>query len=209
MKAAAFEVGIDPALVERAARLLPPSTSASPFERLAGGPMRHGSELHLPVTLDEAAAARLLAAVRMSAGQAGTGHSSDIGMVWHGKDEMETFSVTAQPEEGGTSVAIHLDRRATMGVMVGSSLMGFLGATMAGMTLGSQVDPALGAALAVSGMGGIVAVARVYWATSTRRVRERISGMMDAVSRAVTQSGTPPSAPPETEPAKRVTAEEP
>ena len=209
MKAAAAEVGIDPVLVERAARLLPPSASASPFERLAGRPARHTSELQLPVSLGEAGAARLLAAVRVSAGQPGTGHSSDIGMVWHGKDDMETFSVTAKPEAGGTAVAVQVDRRATMGVVVGSALMGFLGAGLAGMTLGSQIDPALGAAAAVSGIGGILVAARVYWASSTKRVRERIGGMMDAVGRAAIQSGSSPSAPQETPPPKRIIAQEP
>lgn len=189
MKAAASEVGIDPTLVERAARLLPASSSASRFERLMGGPVRHASDLHIPVRLDEAKAAQLLAAVQMSAGQPGSGHSSAIGMVWHARDEGEPLSVTAQPEDGGTSIAVRLDRRDTMASIQVVTVIAFVGATTAGLVLGSQVAPELGAGAAVSGMGGILALARGYWASSTARTRERISGMMDAIGQAV--SGTP------------------
>lgn len=189
MKAAASEVGINPALVERAARLLPASSSASLFERLIGGPLRHSSEIHFPVRLDEARAAQLLAAVQMSAGQPGAGHSSSLGMVWHAREEWEALSVTAQPEEGGTSIAVRLDRRDTMASIQVTTVIGFVGATTAGLVLGNQVAPELGAAAAVAGMGGILALARTYWVSSTTRVRERISGMMDAIGQVIAQSG--------------------
>ena len=194
MQAAASEVGIDPALVERAARLLPARTSASLAERLMGGPVRHGTEAYFPVALDEAGAARLLAAVELSAGQPGSGSSSAIGMVWHARDEGEPFSVTAQPAEGGTSAAVRLDRRDTMASIQVVALIGFVGATTAGFVVASQAAPELGAAAALSGMGGIVAIARAYWVSSTKRARERISGMMEAIERAVDRSGNPPPA---------------
>ena len=41
MKAASAQVGLDPALVERAARLLAATPTSSPLERLIGGPLRH------------------------------------------------------------------------------------------------------------------------------------------------------------------------
>ena len=41
MKAAAAQVGLDPALVERAARMLATNTPSSPIDRLIGGPLRH------------------------------------------------------------------------------------------------------------------------------------------------------------------------
>ncbi|HEU4828366.1 MAG TPA: hypothetical protein VFT04_04150 [Gemmatimonadales bacterium] len=194
MKAAASEVGIDPALVERAARLLPASSTASPFERLLGGPVRHDGEIHVPVALDEAGAARLLSAVQLSAGQPGTGHSSAIGMVWHAQDEGEPFSVTAQPEECGTSVAVRLDRRDTMASIQAVAAVGLVGATTAGFVVASQVGLELGAAAGVCGMGGILALGRLYWTSSTRRARERISGMVDAVGRSLAQAGGSPAA---------------
>jgi hypothetical protein len=195
--------------VERAARLLPASSSASPFERLMGGPVRHDGEIHVPVVLDEAGAARLLSAVQLSAGQPGTGHASAIGMVWHASDEAEPFSVTAQPEEGGTSVAVRLDRRDTMASIQAVAGIGLVGAATAGFVVASQVGLELGAAAAVSGFGGILALGRLYWASSTRRARARISAMVEAIGRAISQPERPPSAAPEPQPAKRLTAEEP
>jgi hypothetical protein len=210
IKAAAAEAGIDPALVERAARLLPASASASPFERLMGGPIRHDGEIHVPAALDEAGAARLLSAVQLNAGQPGTGHASAIGMVWHASDEGEPFSVTAQPEEGGTSVTVRLDRRDTMASIQALAAVGLVGATTAGFVVASQAGLELGAAAAVSAMGGILALGRIYWTSSTRRASARISGMVEAIGRAITQPERPPSAAPgDAPPAKRLTAEEP
>ena len=53
MKAAAAQVGLDPALVERAARLLAARATASPLERLTGGPVRYDHEARFPIKLDE------------------------------------------------------------------------------------------------------------------------------------------------------------
>lgn len=88
MKAVASEAGIDPALVERAARLLSETSSKTFYERLIGGPARYRSEMRIPVTLDEAQAAQLLASVQILAEQPGSGHSSSVGMVWHAQNEM-------------------------------------------------------------------------------------------------------------------------
>ena len=109
---------------------------------------------------------------------------------------MEALSVTAQPEEGGTSIAVHLDRRGTLALIQVATLIGFVAATTAGMVLGNQVGPALGAAAAVSGIAGIVALSRSYWASSTKRVRARITGVMDAIGQVIAQSESPPLASP-------------
>jgi hypothetical protein len=105
MKAAAAQAGLDPALVERAARLLAAKATASPLERLTGGPLRHDHEARFPIKLDEHRAARLLSAVRISAGQAGSsyaGHSSSMGMTWHDGGELEALNITARTDEDGT-----------------------------------------------------------------------------------------------------------
>lgn len=115
-------------------------------------------------------------------------------MVWHARDEAEPLSVTAQPEKGGTSIAVRLDRRDTMSSIQVVTAIGFVGATMAGFIAGSQLGPELGAAAAVSGMSGILALGRIYWASSTRRARERIAGMMDAIGQVIAQPESLPSA---------------
>ena len=184
MKAAAAQVGFDPALVERAARLLATSSAASPLERLAGGPLRHDLKTRLPVKLDEERAARLLSAVRITAGLAGrqdVGHSSSMGMTWHDGGETESLSITARPEEDGTAVSVALDRRGTLAlVAVSSGIAMFFALLFSGSALYAEA-PALGVAGGIVGIGGALAAARAYWASSTRKVRERISAVVDTV----------------------------
>jgi hypothetical protein len=190
MKAAAAQAGFDPALVERAARLLSTKVTASPLERLTGGPVRHDHEARFPVKLDENTALRLLSAVRISAGQAGSrdvGHSSAMGMTWHDGGEMEALQVTARPDADGTSVSVVLDRRGTLLTVAGmSGLAMFFTVLFAGSVLYPEA-PALGYAGLVAGVGGALAAARGYWASSTRRTRARISEVLDAIGQAVTQ----------------------
>jgi hypothetical protein len=194
MKAAAAQVGFDPALVERAARLLAEGVTASPLERLIGGPLRHDQKAHFPIKLDEHGAARLLSAVRIGAGQSGVGHSSSMGMTWNaGGESLEPLSVAARSGEDGTSVSVALDRRATLlAVAAGSGLTMFLTVLFAVFALYPEA-PALGYGGLIAGIGGVFAVARGYWASSTRKARERISAVMDDIGQTLTQPETQPS----------------
>lgn len=186
MKAAAAQAGFDPALVERAARLVAVSDAATPLERLMGGPVRHDHRMHVPIALTEQKAAQLLSAVRIRAGLAGTrdvGHADAMGMTWHDGGEMESLRVTAHAEDGGALVSIGVDRRGTL-VMVGL----FSGVTMFLATLFSIFGlfpeaPAVGIAGFVVSIGGTLAAARSYWAASTRKVRDRINSAIDAVGK--------------------------
>jgi hypothetical protein len=193
MKAAAAQAGLDPALVERAARLLAAKAAASPLEQLTGGPLRHDHKARFPVNLDDHGAARLLSAVRISAGQAGSrdaGHSSSMGMTWHDGGNLEALRVTARPEQEGTSVTVVLDRRGTLGVVaMFSGMTMFLAVLFAAFGLYPEA-PALGYGGFIAGIGGVLAVARGYWASSTRKVRERISVVMDAIDQTLTQPET-------------------
>jgi hypothetical protein len=191
MKAAAFEAGIDPALVERAARFLSAGSPRTRFERLIGGPLRHSSEMHLPVTLDEDQATQLLAAVQIRVEQPGSGHSSSAGMVWHAHNEMETLRITAQPEEGGTSVAVHVDRGGILAFIQVATLVGSVVATAVGVSLADQVAPVFGAVAGAAGIGGILAFGRSYWASSTRQVRKQINDLMDVIGEAALPPAKP------------------
>ncbi len=184
MKSAAAQAGLVPALVERAARLLAVSITESPIERLIGGPLRHHDEARFPIKLDENGAARLLSAVRIAASLAGSrdvGHSSSMGMTWHDGGDMESLGITARPEEDGTTVSIAVDRRGTLGVVaMVSGITMFLVVLFAVFALYPD-SPALGIGGFIAGVGGILAAARGYWASSTKKVRERISFVMDAI----------------------------
>ncbi len=192
IKAAAAQVGFDPALVERAAQLLPASATASPIERLIGGPLRHDYEARFPIKLDDNSAARLLSAVRIGAGQPGSrdvGHSSSMGMTWHDGDEMEALSVTARPKEDGTSVSVALDRRGTLITTATISVIATFFAGVAGVGL-YEVAPWLGFGASIAGTGGALAIARGYWASSTKKIRERISVVMDTIGQTIAQPET-------------------
>jgi hypothetical protein len=190
MKSAAAQVGLDPALVERAARMLAVTANATPLERLIGGPLRHHHEVRFPVTLDEKRAALLLSATRISAGLAGhtdVGHSGSMGMTWHDGGELEALSVTARPEENCTAVSVALDRRGTLAIVAfGSGMAIFFALLFAGAALYPEA-PALGYGGAIAGIGGALAVARSYWASSTRKVRERISVVMDTIGQTLSR----------------------
>ena len=193
MKSAASQAGLDPAFVERAARMLAVGATASPIERLIGGPLRHHDEARFPIRLDEKTAALLLSAVRISAGLAGgrdPGHSSSMGMTWHDGGDLESLRVTARPEEDGTAVSVVLDRRGTLTIVgMFSGMAMFLAALFATFALYPEA-PALGVGGFIAGIGGVLAVARGYWASSTRKIRERIDVAMDAIDQTLTQAET-------------------
>jgi hypothetical protein len=193
MKAIAAQVGLDPALVERAARMLAAKVTASPFERLIGGPLRHNHEVRFPIKLDENRVALLLSAVRISAGLPGrrdVGHSGSMGMSWHDGSDTEALRVTARLEEDGTAVSVVLDRRGTLGVVAGlSGISMFLAVLFAAFALYPEA-PALGYGGLIAGIGGVLAVARGYWASSTRKARERIGVVVDAIGQTLSQLET-------------------
>ena len=184
MKAAAAQVGFDPSLIERAARVLAVHAPATPLERLIGGPLRHDHSARFPVKLDENGAALLLSAVRISGGLAGgreAGHSGSMGMAWHDGGDMEALRVTARPEGDGAVVTIVLDRRGPLTLVAGASGVAmFFGLLFAGSALYPEA-PAQGFVGAIAAIVGPLAIARSYWASSTRRARERISGVMEVI----------------------------
>lgn len=193
MKSAAAQAGLDPALVERAARMLAASATVSPLERLTGGPLRHNLEARFPIKLDENSAALLLSSVRITAGLAGrqdVGHSSSIGMTWHDGGDTESLGITARPEEDGTAVSVTLDRRGTLAVVAMSSGLAMFFAVLFSASALYPEAPALGLAGGIAGIGGALAVARGYWASSTRKVRERIGVVMDAIGQTLSQPET-------------------
>jgi hypothetical protein len=187
MKAAAAEAGLDPDLVERAARLLPASRSApsSFLERLIGGQLRLRNEAYFPIVMDEPGAAKLLSAVRLEVGPSGEGHAGATGMTWRSSSDLETFRLTARPDQDGTAVTVALDRGGTLIVIGTFSLLGSVMAGLAGIGLGSEVGAAVGVPVILSGIGGVLALARGYWASSTRAARERIGRAMDSVSQSL------------------------
>ena len=110
-----------------------------------------------------------------------------MGMTWHDGGELESLSITARPDEDGTAVSIVLDRRGTLGVVAMVSGIAMFFAVLFSVFALYPEAPALGFGGIIAGMGGALAVARGYWASSTRNVRERISVVMDAIGQTLSQ----------------------
>jgi hypothetical protein len=184
MKSAAAQAGLDPALVERAARELVVPTSASLVERLIGGPVQHQRTAHFDIAFDEQRAARLLSAVRINADYHSTdpGHSSALGMMWRAAGAGDVLSVAARPVARETAVTAIVDRRGTF-VLTGvvTSLALFLAVLFAVFALYPE-SPTQGVSGLVVGVGGILALARAFWASSTRQVQEKLSEVVEVIS---------------------------
>lgn len=150
--------------------------------------MRYECEAYFPVHLGEEAAARLLSAVRSHGGRPGTGDASETGMTWHAGD-VEALNVVANAEPRGTRVTVNIDRSGGLVVTglltAGGLFFGIVGATI----VGAEVNPALGAVVAASATGGVLALARGMWASSTRSVRQRLATLMDTIDRSLLQYG--------------------
>jgi hypothetical protein len=192
MKAAAAQVGIDPALVERAARLLTANATAAPsfLERLLGGRARYIDEAHFPIALDESRVAQLMSAIRIGVGRPGEGHSSALGLTWRSSDAGgAVLSLTAQTDHESTSVTAELDRRGTLAIVAGVTGAACFVAFFFGGTLAHELFPGFGLAGALLGVGGVLTVARSQWRASTGAARDRLSRVMDSVSRFLTQPG--------------------
>lgn len=187
MKAAAAQAGLDPALIERAARQVTTHAPEIPFERIIGGPLMHAHGVHFAVPFDEQTAARLLSAVRINADfhSSDPGHASAFGMTWKASGAGDVLSVVARPEDDGTAVSVSIDRRGTFTVIsMATAFVMFFPVMFSIFALGPE-NPALGVAGVVGGAGGVLAIARNFWASSSRRVHEKLVSAMETVRRAL------------------------
>lgn len=192
MKSAAEQAGIDPMLVERAARLLVNKAQETGFERVIGGPLRHVHELNLPVAFDEEHGARLLAAVRINSDfhSAHPGSSSALGAVWRSSGEAgDVLNIVARPQGDDTFVSVNIDRRGTFAlVCVMSIIAGFLSFVAA--TIAGSASPSLAPWTALAGIGGTAALARHFWSSSTRKARQKINTLMDVIQQTLDKPDT-------------------
>src|SRR5688572_18249372 len=115
IKAAAAEAGLDPSLVERAARrLTKPPAPESVLARLTGGPRRYRETIHLSTKMSEKLSTRLLSAIRAAAEVPGKESADASGFSWHGWFQGNRLSVTAHEDSQGTKLQIIVDRGAPM-----------------------------------------------------------------------------------------------
>lgn len=182
IKAIATEVGIDPANVERAARLVAADRGQSVLERVIGGPLQHRRDFLVSRLLSEAEASRLLTAIRVAAEQHGEGEANESGVSWSSKGEPSRVFVSAFPERGGTRVQIGVDR--TGGLLL-TGFVNLTGGVVIASIVGAVIEPnslATGAAILGAGIAGGLTLGRAVWATTTKRVRVRVDRLVEVIS---------------------------
>ena len=181
IKTIGAEVGLDPSLIERAARLIPQAARESRLERLIGGPLQHRRDVRVRTTLTAEKAAQLLSTVRGIVEVQGEGQSDASGMSWQSKGGAVHTSVTANAETGGTRVRVRVDRR-------GMSFLTAFSCVVATVPFASPLIDAGPSIVSVALAVLPVAVGRMFWAYSTRRARERVEALVDTVGRSLAET---------------------
>ncbi len=188
MKAIAVEAGLDPVLIERAARLMPAGSSESRLDRVLGGPVKHRLDAHFATKLTDRRTAHLLSAVRAAVEMQGEGEANASGMSWNSVGEVSQVFVTAHAEGGGTRVRVAVDRR---GALILTATVNLFAAVIGGV-VATVLDPesvAVSAAIIGGAVAGSLGLGRAMWASTTRGIREKVDALMDTVSRSLAESG--------------------
>ena len=192
MKAIAAEAGLDPALVERAARLTPVGSAGSPLERLLGGPVKYRLGGHFATNLTDERAAHVLAVIRAAAEQQGEGEATSSGLTWHSVGEGSQILVSAHAEGEGTRVRVMADRRAALMLTGTFSVLGSLAVGVVVLVVGEAAELQslpLGLALMGSVMASVLAIGRSVWVSTSRGIRERVDSLMDTVGLSLEDMG--------------------
>ena len=191
MKAIAGEVGLDPEMIERAARLVPATAQGSVMDRILGGPLRYRLDARFPTQLTEKGAGQLLARARAELGVPGEGEASATGVsLVSGIEGCQVF-LTVHTEGEETRVRVTVDRRgALVGTTFLSGILGFVLVVIGGSVSNEFGVPAwLAVSLIGSGVAGLGALARIRWKAANRSIRGKLDALMDAVSRSLVGGG--------------------
>jgi hypothetical protein len=183
MKSVASEAGIDPALIERAAALMPRAAPQSVGERLIGGPVKYWLERSVPGEPSEEQMARLVPAIRAAYQHFGAVEESSSSVAWRTVGEASQVFVTATREGEATRLRVTADRGG--GLLLTGFLNVMAGVVVAGIT-GAIIDPAsntVGALIMGGGLAGGLTMARTMWSMSTRSMRAKLDAVMDDLAR--------------------------
>jgi len=184
MKAVAREVGLDPALVDRAVSLLP-DQELSLAQRLMGGATRYRLEHSASRVLSKEDLTRVLDIIRRETQHHGKVTSELDGVTWQKVGEASEFHVSLFPRDGGTEVRVSVNRETASLLTWFFSVAG--GMMAAGIT-GGIVAPetvAVGLAIAGTGLAGGLTLARTLWTRSSKAVRAESDRLMAALVREI------------------------
>jgi hypothetical protein len=200
IQAIAREIGLDAALIERAAAEVP-ATAESARARFFGGPQNYRLEYTARGELSREGLSRVVDTIRRSTGHQGKLEEALGSLEWQTVGELSQIHVTVNPHGGETSVQIVADRGAAGAVLFMVPIV--VGAVGIGVT-GAILEPTSVAGIAAVVAGPLAAAfltARTIWATTTRGFRKKLRNLMDAASRSIDENvqapklhGEPPEA---------------
>lgn len=182
MKQIAAEVGIDPALLERAAH-------AVVRERGAGDRPRAEKFIladSAPGRLSDEDKVRIVQAIRDAAQIHGEAELESTGVEWRSpRGEPTVYNVSVHSIEGRNQVRVAVDRNVAALL---THLPTIVGGTLLGVATGAVLEPEsflVGLGLVAGGVGTGVAAARGLWHWTGRKVRERAAEILGSVREAL------------------------
>jgi len=176
-------VGIDPLRVSRAAALLPTGADSVGVQIFGGHP-RQRLEHTVPGEVAEKDLVRIIEVARRILGVQGETREVLGAVEWTGNNNVTKFSVAATPRGGTTTLQASVDRfESLMGIYagVGMGVLGVVAVTMGKLVFG-ETDAGIVAAL-LSGIPPSFIVCRTLWKRSTKKWRERLLHLMDAMAK--------------------------
>lgn len=107
----------------------------------------------------------------------GKGHADSSGFSWH-EDGANRLSVTAHEDSQGTRVQVLVDRSRALGLTIFASQLVIV---MPLWMLLPEVDSYADLLVLSAIPAGVLALARAFWKSSTRSIRDRMMALLDAV----------------------------
>lgn len=189
IQAIAREVGLDPALVERAAAFVATSDQG-PASVLFGAPTTYQLTYSAAGEVPKEELARLVDVIRQATGHHGAVEEVLGALEWKTVGQVSQTHVTVRPHEGRTSVHVSADRGgAAILTLVLPGTAWFIAMGITGATLDVHgVGPVL--ALMGGALVGWLATVRVLWKSGSTRFGARLRALMAAVSDAVDRAAT-------------------
>ena len=181
----AAEVGIEPERVSRAAALLP-SPDDSLVNRLVGGQSRHRLEHSVPGVVPAGELGRVIDVARRALSTQGETREVLGALEWKGGTSTVSFGVSITPREDETTLQASTDRTELLaGIYAG---VGISSAVVFTVLLGKLAFGGTDAGLIASFLSSLppaFLIARTLWKRSTKKYRERLLHLMDAMAKEV------------------------
>lgn len=191
IQAIASEIGLDPALVERAASLVP-RTDEGRLARLFGGPSLYQMEFSAKGEISKEEFGKMIDAIRRVTGHQGQVTEVVGSLEWKTVGEVSQLLVSVSPREGQTIVRIMGDRGpAAVMTFLFPGLAGLIGIGIAGAIIEPSTVPGV-LSIIVAAAGGAFLTSRTIWKATTTRFRARLHELMTSLSTTAERALMPP-----------------